>query len=49
MAYQYKSLGDEQLEKIRILESKLDKTIIVLEPIKLGWVDLSQDDIPKNE
>lgn len=45
MAFQYKSLSDEQLEKIKILESKLDKTIVALESIKLGWVDLPQDEL----
>ncbi len=45
MAYQYKSLNKEQLEKINILENKLDRTIVALEPINLKWVDLSRDQL----
>ena len=43
MAFQYKSLNEEQQGKIKRLEDKLDRTIIVLEPIILQWVDLTQD------
>ena len=47
MAFQYKGLNDEQLEKIKspILGGTKNGGTPALEPIKLGWVDLPQDEL----